>query len=441
MTQRREVCVTQEDAVGRGISSSPTSSTCTAVTRSITTCIVGGGNSAHVLVPFLAQAGHHVHLLTRRPDDWDDVVYCDIVDGDTGLRQGTHCGRLAKKSSDPADVITDADVIVLCMPVHQYRTALDRIAPFVNRAKSEVFVGTIYGQAGFNWMVHTDLEKGQGLANIVTFAIGSIPWICRTLKYGSRVANYGGKDVNVVAVTPKRMFPILNDVFLQDISVRPMHQGDFRLACSFISLTLSVDNQIIHPARCYGLWQTSLDPNHGEWSSEEKVPYFYKDFDEQSAQNLKRLDDDYEAVRQAIREHFPDRPFKYMLGYLELENLNHSSGNCDILESLRRSKQLASIKTPTLLADDGVTHRLNTACRFFTDDIPFGLLIAKWIGEKLNVATPFIDEVIVWAQGLCHESFIDPDTGKINVEYCLKEKCTSGIPEAYGITSVEDILD
>ena len=66
----------------------------------------------------------------------------------------TFHGDINKCSSDFADVIPDADVIFLCMPVHQYRNALKKLAPFINRTKKEVFIGTIYGQAGFNWMVH-----------------------------------------------------------------------------------------------------------------------------------------------------------------------------------------------------------------------------------------------------------------------------------------------
>ena len=62
-------------------------------------------------------------------------------------------GDINVLSDDYKDVIPDADVIFLCMPVHQYRNALKKLAPFINRSKKEVFIGTIYGQAGFNWMV------------------------------------------------------------------------------------------------------------------------------------------------------------------------------------------------------------------------------------------------------------------------------------------------
>jgi hypothetical protein len=404
------------------------------MSEKLTVTIVGGGNSAHVLIPFLTAAGHKVHLMTRRPTEWQDKVICEVQCGLTGDKQKVCEGLISKKSSDPAEVIPDADAIILCMPVAAYRNALMRLAPFISRSKKEVFVGTIYGQAGFNWMIH-EMERENNLTNIVGFAVGLIPWICRTLEYGSRSANYGGKEVNVVAVTPYDKFDRLNELLLEDICYKPMGKGKFVQACSFLSLTLSVDNQIIHPSRCYGLYTK----DGGQWKSLEEVPYFYRDFDDLSADNIRKMDADYTIVRDAVRKRFPDRDFKYMLDYLELERLTHKSANVDIKMSLKESKQLGLIKTPTYDVGDG-TRALDIHSRFFTDDIPYGILIAKWIGEKLNVKTPFIDEVIFWAQKLRGERFLKPD-GTINMEYCLRDKHTSGLPESYGITDIGGILD
>ena len=414
----------------------PTLSTC------LTTCIVGGGNSAHVLIPFLSEAGHHVNLLTRRPADWSDVVYCHVTDGSTGEVTQTHAGRLREKSSDPAAVIPGADIIILCMPVHQYRPVLARLAPFVNRDK-DVYIGTIYGQAGFHWMVRAQVVATQEQLkinnNVIAFAVGSIPWICRTIEYGKTVANFGGKYINIAAVTPASHFDRLQAMLLDDLSFRPLHTGRFVQACSFLELTMSVDNQVIHPARCYALYQ---EKHGGVWDTLDEVPYFYRDFDEASAEILRQLDDDYEAVRQAIRKRFSDLPFAYMLGYLDLERLNHRQGDANvvtILSSLRDSKQLAAIRTPTVETEDG-KQRLDSNCRFFEDDIPYGLLVAKALGEMLGVETPSLTKVILWAQRLRGEEFLHED-GTINREYCLSTEYMSGIPESYGIVSIEDVVD
>jgi len=401
----------------------------------ITTCIVGGGSSAHVLVPFLSENGHKVHLLTRRPADWSNEIKCEVHNKNGSI--STHVGTLDRASDKPEDVIPEANVIILCMPVHTYRPALHRLAPFLNRNKT-VYVGTIYGQGAFNLMVH-EIEKLHNLTNIVTYAIGSIPWICRTQEYGVRVANYGGKAVNLVAVSPKEEFQRLDRLLLQDLSEKPLGKGTFRLTSSFLDLTLSVDNQIIHPARCYGLWLAS--DCRGKWPSQDKVPFFYRDFDERSANILSRLDQEYELIREAIRKRFPARDFKYMLSYLELERLNHTSGHVDILKSLKDSQQLSKIQTPTVPGPDGVSRRLDTNFRFFTDDISYGLLIAKWIAENMQIATPCIDEVIVWAQSIRGEYFISRE-GYIDTKWCLDQgKHYTGLPDSYGISNIEDLLD
>jgi len=36
--------------------------------------IVGGGSSAHILIPFLSGAGFTVNILTRRPEEWSSEI-------------------------------------------------------------------------------------------------------------------------------------------------------------------------------------------------------------------------------------------------------------------------------------------------------------------------------------------------------------------------------
>jgi len=157
---------------------------------------------------------------------------------------------------------------------------------------------------------------------------------------------------------------------------------------------------------------------------------------------MERLDADYTKVRDAVRAKFPERDFKFMMDYLSLERVSHNSTNVNIKDSLKNSEQLALIKTPTVKLEDG-TYGLNTSCRFFADDIPYGVLIARWVGQELGVETPFIDEIILWAGKIRGEQFLKD--GKVNLELCgaltpggLK---TTGIPPTYGIHDVKDILD
>ena len=42
--------------------------------KSLTVTVVGGGSSAHILIPFLSSSGHTVNLLTRRPKEWSKDI-------------------------------------------------------------------------------------------------------------------------------------------------------------------------------------------------------------------------------------------------------------------------------------------------------------------------------------------------------------------------------
>lgn len=245
---------------------------------------------------------------------------------------------------------------------------------------------------------------------------------------------YGCKEVNVVAVSPKKKFEKLDGLVLNDICFKFFGKGTFQQSLSFLSITLSVDNQIIHPARCYGLWQRY----HGYWKVKSEVPLFYKDFDEISTAILAHLDDEYSAIRNKLKICFPDRNFEFMLDYMSLEKRTQGTTHNSMLSSLRDNDRLSLIKTPTIKCRDDL-YELDTGCRFFRDDIEYGLLIAKWIGEQLNISTPFVTKVIEWSQEFRAQGEHFVVDGKIDLDYCIVG-FRSGIPPSYGIKSVKDML-
>lgn len=393
--------------------------------------IVGGGSSAHILVPLLSLSGHKVNLLTSRPREWATKVEAH-VQGLNGKVTDTLRGELSLASDKPEAVVPSADVIVLCMPVSKYRVALHHIAQYIKN-RSDVFVGALYGQAGLNWMI--DEIRGQfQLSKITAFAAGLLPWICRTAAYGRVGVTYGSKVVNVAAVSSPDTFAYLDDVFLKNVCARWFGQGQFVQAKNFLSLTLSVDNQIIHPSRCYGLFLTC----GAQWKQKEDIPYFYRDFDKRSADILEKLDADYTTIRQAIIRRYPREDFRYMLDYLALERLSYHSANTDICESFRKSSTLGSIKPPTVQNEAGAWV-IDRNHRFFTDDIYYGLCIAKWIANRLALQVPTIDGILDWAQEMLNERIINGSRllldGGTNAD-----RFKHGMPSAYGYDSLDHIM-
>ncbi len=398
----------------------------------MTVTIVGGGSSAHTLIPLLSSSGYTVNIMTRKPQQWSKNIELQYQSTEGKILQRFY-GELNNISANPEKVIPEADVIILCMPVSKYRSVLHQIAPHIKKEK-KVFVGTVYGQAGFNWMVN-EIKKPFKLNEVVTFSFGLIPWICRTQEYGKIGITYGVKPMNIAAVEPPLYFEFLNESIFKKVCLNWFGKGAFQQANKFISLTLSVDNQIIHPARCYGLYKKY----GGEWNSQEDIPFFYDDFDQYSADVLKKLDSDYSKIRNRIKELNPGIDFPFMLDYLTQDRTTNKTEKITVLESFLTSDTLGAIKTPAIQTENG-KWKIDTNHRFFTDDIHYGLCIAKWFADLLALEVPMIDEIIQWAQDLRHEKLIDGSTLLLESED-LKQKYNSGIPYYYGFRTINETID
>ena len=100
---------------------------------------------------------------------------------------------------------------------------------------------------------------------------------------------------------------------------------------------------------------------------------------------------------------------------------------------------MGAIRPPTVQEENG-DWVIDINHRFFSDDLQYGLCIAKWIAEQLDLVVPSIDKIIAWAQELLGEKFITD--GKLLLKaQNSSEKFISGIPPVYGLHTIDDIVD
>ena len=367
--------------------------------------LIGGGGSAHLLAVLLSVRGHRIRVLTSRPDVWSHTLTLKAAESEL-------TGEIVGATADSTSILDGADVAFLCMPVHQYPNALAHLINGIYK-NPHCIIGTVYGQGGFDWMV-THTCKGNGLPVCRHFAIGLLPWIVRVEEYGKKSISYGPKLRNGIACSDDETFAYLQRVLLDDLSYNYWGCGKFEKVPNFITLTLTVDNQIIHPSRCYGLMRES-----SYWESPSSIPYFYRDFDDFSTEILKGIDTDYTSVRDAYFNRVPRLRNAYDLDYLALEHWSYGSHNPDIRASFVHSETLREIRPPVVLGHDG-RFRLDVEHRFFKDDFAYGLQIAQWFARQLNCDVPHIDMLIEW-----YLSEIQPRQKAILVP---------GVPTYYGIT-------
>jgi len=390
--------------------------------------IVGGGSSAHIVAPLLANLGFRVTILTSKPDLWKKTLKVEFQSENGDVEKIVE-GNIHLATNDEKIALKDAEIILLCMPVSQYFKVLLRIGEHISKDK-EVWIGSIYGQGGVNWM-YNEIKEKFSLDKLVYFSYGLIPWICRTKEYGSVGITYGAKYINIVSVFPKNKFNELNNDLLKKISLEGGGISKTYQANNFLSLTLSVDNQIIHTSRMYGLYLK----NKQGWKTLDEVPYFYKEFDESSANILKMLDADYEKVRQKIKDLNPDESFDHMLNYLDLERFTNNSSNENIKESFIESKTLGRIKTPVM--KEGERYVLDKNSRFFTDDIFYGIAIVKWLADKYKIDVPMINELLNWSQNYLDLDLLKNDVLNTEYEY---NGIKVGIPTKYETYQERDLI-
>lgn len=395
--------------------------------------ICGGGNSAHTLIPLLRDSIFEVSVYTSRPDQWGETIELEYQNS-RGDILGEYSGNIKIASNNPQVLFPNADYIIFCMPVHKYRIALHEIAPYIRTDKA-VVIGAVYGQAGWNWMID-EIKKEYHLNNIIAFSFGAIPWICRTVKYGHKGLTYGCMTENYAAVSPKHYFEQVNKELFEQIVYKWFKKGKVDQSDNFISLTLSVDNQIIHTARCLGLHK-----KYGRtWKNISDVPLFYKTFDDVSASLVEGLDKDYSKIRETIRFRYPEKRFKHMVNYHTLEYFSHKYWSENVKESILSSQTLHSITTPVIQNNEG-TWEIDKNHRFFLDDIFYGNCIAKWMAQELGIDTPTIDEILHWAQSVRNESIIDDNNRLIIDSPDLSAPFKHGIPFIYGYRTIDECID
>ena len=394
----------------------------------------GGGNSSHILIPFLKDSIFDVSVYTSRPAKWCSTIELEWQDA-SGKILDYFSGEIKKASSDPKELFPEADYVVFCMPVHKYRVCLYEIAPYLNHNK-EVFLCTLYSQGGWNWMVN-EIKDLYGLNNVITFAFGLIPWICRIKEYGHSGILYGvQKNANFACVQPVRYFDQVTKELINPICHNRIVNERVEQSQHFISLTFSADNQIIHTSRCLGLYKV-----YGkEWERKEDVPWFYKDWDDLSAEILEKLDAEYTCIRNKLKSTYPDKDFSYMRDYMDLERFGYNSEITDIKASFLDFGTLDAIATPVVQNERGRWEIDNTH-RFFLDDIFYGVCIAKWFAEKLDLSTPTIDEILHWAQLMRGESIIGEDNQLLVVSPDIITGLKTGIPTVYGFKDIGDCVD
>lgn len=107
---------------------------------SLNICICGGGSLGHVIAGVAASKGFNVSVLTRHPDKWNPSLCIEDCHG------RIFSAPLTSVTDNPAAVIPQADMVLLCLPGFAIEEELIHIRPFL---QERTCIGSVVCCTGF----------------------------------------------------------------------------------------------------------------------------------------------------------------------------------------------------------------------------------------------------------------------------------------------------
>ncbi|KZB64810.1 hypothetical protein AUP42_18330 [Thalassospira lucentensis] len=352
--------------------------------------ICGGGRTGHLNAVLFKKIPHvEVRLLTG-----NEVVVKAHNNGEN-IRAllpegGEMSARLDGASTYPANVLAGADIVIITLPAHARMDLLRQIKPCLPKDKP-VFVGAIPGFCGFDWLAENILD---GNPNVVIWGMKDVPHTAFELDPGRTIRMGGAKSVLHVATHDRETDEARSQLIGH---LNRLYESPVELLDSFLEITLTPGNPIMHSSVIYGLigpfgqWHNRTFSSPICWWSEcpEVGAYFLERCDAESQALCARLEQVLSADLSSVR------PLKDEI----IDAYGDQIADCHtMLSVLRSNRAYDGIKAPLVPAGEGIDGLImDPQSRAFQEDVAFGLALLVEMGRRLSVSLPHIEEIFDWS--------------------------------------------
>lgn len=325
--------------------------------------ILGGGNGAHAAAADLTSRGFTVRMYeeARFAGNMEKVFKTKEIEYTGVIGEGT--AKISMVTSDIAEAVKGANIIIVAVPAFAHKNYAEKLPPYYEDGQTVLIFAGVFGSLVF-WH---ELKKSGVNKNVVFSETYTLPYATRLLGPGKSA---------ILTLTNPVLTGVMPAKYTDKVmeTLKPLYPVE--PAKSVLDSGLYTLNPVTHVPGCI-LNAGRIERQNGDF-------YFYK---EAIPPGVGRVTEMLDAERMAIAT---------KLGYAStsmVASLKAAGGEGDnVSEIISNNPQWAKIQGPD-----------NYKNRYYTEDIPFGLVGWAYVAHAIGVETPIMDSLITLSNGLMQQ--------------------------------------
>lgn len=397
---------------------------------SVKLLICGSGNGAHA---FAGIASSHpeteVRVLSLYQDEaerWskalqttDLEITCHRRDQEPSVIRS----KPALITKNPEEAVRGVDVLAFVLPAFAHQVFLEALEPYIEPG---VIIVGLPGASGLEFQVRGILGDKANMCTVMNFE--SLPWACRLEEFGRKCDVLGTKESMVGAMQIGRDAAPKKDpvTTLQSlIGDRPR----LKVSGHLIGMTLMNPNAYAHPSIMCAQWEG------WDGTPVREPPLFYTGLSELAADILSNASDEVLHLSKVVNEKsgVDTSQVSHIYDLLVKFYSHEISDTTNLRSCFCTNAAYQGLKHPMKETDD---HSFvpDFAHRYLTEDVPYGLVVIRGIAEIVQVDTPTIDKVLLWAQEKLGKEYL------VGSKLQGKDVTSTRAPQRYGLITLNAIL-
>jgi len=327
-------------------------------------CVIGAGSGGRAFAAYLASKGCHVNLYNR------SISRIEHIKKKGGIKaKGAFKGffPLKKITINLESAVKDVDIIMIAIPASGHRDIARKLAPYLSQYQIVILnPGRTFGAVEFK----REIEKRRNGLKVLIAETQTLLFTARALNK-NKVRIFKIKDSVNFSAFPERYNSFIEDRLKEIIP-------QFHAIDNYFELTLNNVGMLLHPTI------TLLNSGAIETGKEFK---YYK---EGATKSICKI---LESIQLEINQILMNIGLK-RFDFRRWANQVYGVSGKTIYDTIQQIEAYDDIGSPS---------KLKT--RYFTEDVPTGLVPLASLGKFLNVDTPTIDSIIHLSSILCGVDF------------------------------------